>query len=210
MKLDPLAEEPTFDMNTELKSVNLPKLNDFFKAYAKIDVNRGIFGLFVEGAGKDGKFVGYFKPLIKDLDIVGPEDRNDNIFKKFWEATTGGVGIIFRNQRHDQVATKVPIEGTFENTKVRILPAIFEVLKNAFIEALRPSVDNEININTVDEGNESTGPLKGLTEKDKDRNENETGIRAKEPEEKKEKKGLFKRMFNKKDKDGKEKNAEKK
>jgi hypothetical protein len=201
MKLDPLAEDPTFDMNAELKNTNLVKLNDFFKAYGKFDVTHGIFGLYVEGAGKDGKFVGYFKPIIKDLKVIGPEDKDDNLLKKFWEGTVGAVGIVFRNQRYDQVGTKVPIEGTFEKTQVKVLTAVVEVLRNAFIEALRPTIDNEINLGTVDEGTVKQGPLKDMF-KDKDKeNTNEPDIQVKEPEEKKEKKGIFKKIFNGKKKD---------
>ena len=66
VKLNPLADNPTFDMNAEIKNTNLVKLNEFFQAYAKIDVNKGKFGLFTEVAAKDGKFKGYVKPLIQD------------------------------------------------------------------------------------------------------------------------------------------------
>jgi hypothetical protein len=79
MKLNPLANEPTFDMNMELKNTNLVELNEFFQAYAKVDVNKGIFGMYTEVAAKEGKFAGYVKPVIKDLDILGKEDRDDNI-----------------------------------------------------------------------------------------------------------------------------------
>jgi hypothetical protein len=91
-KLNPLADNPTFDMSAELKNTNLVKLNDFFQAYAKIDVNKGRFGLYTKVAAKKNRFAGYVKPLIKDLDILGKEDRKDNLFQKLWEAVAGGVG----------------------------------------------------------------------------------------------------------------------
>ncbi|MGZ4043701.1 MAG: DUF748 domain-containing protein, partial [Bacteroidia bacterium] len=149
IRLDPLAKDPTFDMNTELKNTNLTKLNDFFKAYGKFDVSRGSFGLYIEMAGKDGRFEGYAKPIIKDLKVLGPEDKDKDILHKFWEGFVGGIGIIFRNQKHDQVATKIPIAGTFGKTKVYTWRAILEILKNAFVEALKPSLDNDVNIDTV-------------------------------------------------------------
>jgi hypothetical protein len=65
VKINPLAEEPTFDLNAEVKNTNLVKLNEFFQAYAKVDVNKGTFGLYSEVAAKEGKFKGYVKPLIK-------------------------------------------------------------------------------------------------------------------------------------------------
>lgn len=150
VKLNPLAEVPTFDMNAEVKNTNLVLLNEFFKAYAKVDVNKGTFGLYAEVAAKDGGFNGYVKPLIKDLDVLGEEDRDDNILRKLWEAVAGGVGEIFENQPKDQVATKIPFRGRVEDPKANIWITIANTLQNAFIQALQPSIDNEINIATVD------------------------------------------------------------
>lgn len=150
MKLNPLADEPTFDMNAELKNTNLVKLNDFFSAYAKVDVNRGRFGLYTEVAAKEGKFAGYVKPLIQDLDILGKEDRDDNILRKAWEAIAGAAGEIFENQRKDQVATKIPFHGSLKNPDTNVWFALTRVLQNAFIQALQPSIDQEINIATVE------------------------------------------------------------
>ena len=149
MKLNPLADYPTFDLNTELKNTQLAELNEFFKAYGKFDVHRGTFGLFSEMAAKDNKFTGYVKPVITDLDIVGPEDRNDSFLYKLWEGVVGTVGVVFRNQKKDQVATKVPIEGNFKDPKPAIVDALVEVVVNAFIQALIPAIDNEINLSSV-------------------------------------------------------------
>lgn len=150
VKLNPLAHDPTFDLNAEVKNTNLVKLNDFFQAYAKIDVNKGTFGLYTEIAAKQGRFNGYVKPLIKDLDVLGKEDRDDNILRKLWEAIAGGVGEIFENQPRDQVATKIPFEGSLKNPDTNVWIAIGNILQNAFIRAIQPSLDEEINIETVD------------------------------------------------------------
>jgi hypothetical protein len=150
MKLNPLAEEPTFDMNADLKNTNLVLLNDFFQAYAKIDVNKGNFGMYTEVAAKEGRFTGYVKPVIKNLDVLGKEDRNDNVFRKMWEAITGFAGEIFENQPKDQVATKIPFEGRLDNPQADVWETVINVLENAFIRAIQPSIDHEINIASVD------------------------------------------------------------
>jgi hypothetical protein len=150
MKLNPLADVPTFDLNTELKNTNLVELNEFFQAYARVDVNKGTFGMYAEVAAKDGRFAGYVKPLIKNLDILGKEDRKDNIFQQMWEAIAGTVGEVFENQDKDQVATKVPFEGKIDNPDTNVWYAIVTVLRNAFIQALQPSIDQEINIASVE------------------------------------------------------------
>jgi hypothetical protein len=154
MRLNPLAEAATFDLNAELKNTNLVLLNDFLKAYGNLDVNKGNFGLYTELAAKEGRFTGYVKPVIKDLDVAGPEDRKDNFLHKVWEAIAGTAGDIFKNQKKDQLATRIPLEGNFKDPKTDTWEAVWEVLRNAFIQALIPSVDNEINLRSVDKAKE--------------------------------------------------------
>lgn len=196
LKLNPLADKPTFDMNTELKETNLVLLNDFFKAYANIDINKGTFGLYAEVAAKEGAFTGYVKPLIKSLDVYGPEDKNDNIFRKLWEALAGGVSEVLENQPKDQFATKIPFEGKLEDPKANIWVTIGNVLQNAFINALKPSIDDEINIGSIDKKKKEKKTLlqKVFGKKDDDKKEDKDS-RKKEREEKRDKR--------KKDKDRK-------
>lgn len=149
MKLNPLADHPTFDMNAELKDTELPKLNNFFKAYGKFDVNKGTFGMYTEIAADQGKFVEYIKPVINNLDVLGQEDRDDKLAQKFWESLVGTAGVIFKNQKHDQVAAKIPLQGAFDKANVDLWYAVLDILRNAFIKALQPTIDREINIETV-------------------------------------------------------------
>lgn len=169
-KANPLADDPTFDMSAELQNTNLVKLNEFFQAYAKVDVNKGTFGLYTEVAAKDGKFAGYVKPLIKDLDVLGREDRDDNFLRKVWEGFVGGVGEIFQNQPKDQLATKIPFKGNLDNPKTNIWQAIANILQNAFIRAIQPSIDNEITIGSVaKETKEKKTFLQKIFSSDKDK-----------------------------------------
>ncbi len=150
MKVNVLAEHSTFDLNAEIKNTNLVKLNDFLNAYGSFDVHKGTFSLYTEFAAKDGKYDGYLKPVIKDLDVLGPEDKNDGFLHKIYEGLIGTAGEILENHKEDQIATKVPIHGEFGKSHTNTLEAIWELLKNAFIRALVPAIDNQINISSVD------------------------------------------------------------
>jgi hypothetical protein len=150
MKLDGLNKTPTFYLNADLKNTNLVELNDFLRAYGNFDVDRGNFGLYTEFAAKDRKYVGYVKPIITDLKVLGPKDKKDNVLHFAWEALIGGAGMVFKNQSKDQIATKVPIQGNLETSETNIPETIWELLSNAFIQALVPAIDNDININSVD------------------------------------------------------------
>jgi hypothetical protein len=150
VKLDPLNKVPTFDLNATLGNTNMVYLNNFFRAYADFDLKKGTMGLYTEFAAKDNKFTGYVKPVIKDLDIVQFNKEEGNVLQIAWEALIGSTAEVFQNQRKDQLATKVPVEGNFKKPKVGVIEAIFSVLGNAFVQALKPSLDQSISISSVE------------------------------------------------------------
>ncbi len=156
IKLDLLKEHPTFDMTAELKQTDLTQFNPYFEAYANFDVEDGSFAMFSEIAGKDGRYTGYVKPVIHHLDVVGKDENTAGLIRKLWEATIGAVGGILSNPKEDQIATKVPLEGEFDKTTVSTWYAIALLLRNAFIQALLPAVDHEINLASVEDVNSST------------------------------------------------------
>lgn len=143
--------DPTFDMNTNVTNINMVLLNDFFKAYGKFDLKQGNFGLYTEFAAKEGKFNGYVKPFIKDLDIVQFNKEEGNLPTILWESVVGGIAEILQNQPKEQLATKIPISGKFENPNTNMWNALVYVLRNAFVHALQPSIDQTIDIGKVEE-----------------------------------------------------------
>lgn len=151
MGIDPLAPSPTFDMNLKLTETDLTELNEMLQAYGNVDVNQGTMSLYTEIATLNGEFTGYVKPVIKDLDVLGPEDKNDSFFHKVYEGIVGTVGSILTNPRKEQVATKVELKGKLDDVKTSSIYAVIQLLRNAFIQALVPALDQEVSINSVGE-----------------------------------------------------------
>lgn len=149
VSLSPLEPTLTLDLNLELKSINLVLLNDLLRAYGKVDVNQGILHLYTEVAVSDNAFKGYIKPILKDLDFVGTADRNDSLFQKMWESTVAVFVQLLENNRKDQIATKIPIEGRLDDPHVHVVAAIIGVLKNAFVKALTPSLEDIISVDSL-------------------------------------------------------------
>jgi hypothetical protein len=168
MKLNPLAQEPTFDLNSKIEQMQLTGMNEMFKAYGGFDVNKGTFSMYTEIAAKNGQFAGYVKPLLNDVDVVSwkGQDKKDGFFQKIWESIVGGGAEIFENQKKDQFATKVNFGGAMDNPKVNILQAVVTVLQNAFIRSLQPSIDNQINLSKIGKENEKKGFFKALFDKE--------------------------------------------
>lgn len=55
-KFNPLYKQPTFELTTELKNMNLVPFNDFLKAYGNFAVKNGQFSVRAEFAGAGGNF----------------------------------------------------------------------------------------------------------------------------------------------------------
>ena len=164
MRIDALAEDPTYDLNAEIKGAQLKRLNDFFKAYADFDVNKGTFGLYMEVAAKDRKYIGYVKPIIEDLDVVGPEDRKDSFLRKLWESLVGVAGDILEN-KNEQIVTKVPIVGEYDDRTIGIWYAVLAALRNGFIQAIYPAMDYQVTIGSVQAVNPKEEKKLGFFEK---------------------------------------------
>lgn len=149
MKLDPLNDQLTFDMNTKLEKVSLPLMNDFLRSYAGLDVSAGTFEMYMEVAAREGEFNGYIKPIIRDLDVISAQDKDDKFFTRLWEGLVAGAYQLLKNKSEDQVATKIQIKGKLDDPHINIFSGIVSILKNAFIHALKPTVEDVINLNTV-------------------------------------------------------------
>ena len=149
MKMDALAKWPTFDGKMTLKGLNLANLNNFIDAFAKFDIKSGEISIYSEAAAKDGRIVGYTKPIIKDLKVLLPETDKNKPLKVAYEAVVEAVTWIFKNHNKDQLATKVEFEGNIKKPDIDIWSLIGELLKNAFIQALYPSLENTISINSL-------------------------------------------------------------
>ncbi|MBA2612078.1 MAG: DUF748 domain-containing protein [Bacteroidetes bacterium] len=149
---DAFQEKPTFDMNAEIKNVNLVLLNDFLQAYAKFEVTEGNFGLYTEFAGKDGGFGGYVKPVIKHFKVKKEGTFNE----RFYETIIGASASLLKNHNTNEIATKVDIKGKFNDPTINLWRATGFVLRNAFVHALKPSIDNTINIHKLDDVTDKT------------------------------------------------------
>ncbi len=145
--LNPVAKSPTFQVDGSLTNVDLTQLNSFLRAYGKFDVASGNFAFFASFAAADDKYDGYVKVLFKNLKVFQwDKERKKDVLQIFWDAIVGTVADIFKNHPHDQLATKVPITGAFQQSDVHLWPTIQTLLSNAFIRALVPQIDQKINI----------------------------------------------------------------
>lgn len=140
VRADPLAERPSFDLTARLEDVDLPSINPLLRWQMGVDVERGTFELVSEMDAEGGAFAGYVKPFVDDLKMLKAADLKKPA-KALKEAVVGAVAAVLKNKKTEAVATKVPVKGTLEDPEVGVWAAVLAVLRNAFVEALRPSFE---------------------------------------------------------------------
>jgi hypothetical protein len=151
LQLNPMRESPTYQLTAQLTNVTMTALNDFFKAYGKFDVDNGMFALYASVAAKDGSYDGYLKVFFEHLRVFEWEkERKKNALEIFWQAIVGSTATVLKNQFKDQLATKVPISGSYHDNSIGVWRAIGTLLRNAFVRSLLPKLDEPVTIQQVE------------------------------------------------------------
>lgn len=160
--LDPLAVSATFDLNLRVKDVQLPQVNPWLTRFIKADAESGEFELYTELAAADGKFKGYAKPVMRDVNIYSSSEPEKNPLKRLWEGIIDVAAKILENREEDQVAARIPISGTIEHPDTNLLATIGSVMHNAFVAAFARSLEGSISVRSVRQS------LKGIGDDDND------------------------------------------
>jgi hypothetical protein len=150
-QIDPNDDLPSFDMDLSLEGAKLVDINPWLREFLKADAHAGVFSLYAELAAANGRFEGYVKPIMENPEFFDADEAASGPFKKAWEAMVGFAAKVFENRAQEQVATQVPLTGELENPKAGVLPAIVNLLRNAFVGAFAHSLDGSISLRDVGE-----------------------------------------------------------
>lgn len=157
-KVDPYAKSPTFEADFKLDGLAMKELNSYLRAYANVDAEKGTFSLDAEFAARGGRFDGYVKPFVKDLDVLSWRKEEESVPNLIWQGIVGTAAAIVQNQKKDQSAMRIPINGRLENPEVGVWSALGSLLKNAFIQALHRGLEGSVDIQEVS-GKDDGKPL---------------------------------------------------
>jgi hypothetical protein len=175
--VDAFAAKPTFDVNLEVKKVQLPEVNPWLREYIKADAEAGKFELYMELAAADGKFKGYAKPIMEDVDIYRSGEEEQSPLKRVWEGFLDFAANVLENKDADQVAARIPFSGTIKDPETNLFATIASVLRNAFVSAFARSLEGSItlrdvkkNLGDIDPNKEERDSAKKSSKKDDKKN----------------------------------------
>lgn len=96
---------------------------------------------------QQGKLKGYAKPLLRDMEIFNWQQdvaaKDKSLLSGAWEALVGGSSWLLKNQREDQFATRIDIDGDLKAYDVSSWQAFKAILRNAFVQAFNNRFDSQ-------------------------------------------------------------------
>jgi Domain of Unknown Function (DUF748) len=141
----PETEAPDFDLSVRVEGTDVRMLNDVLLAHGKVDASAGELSVYAEFRAKNGRIVGYVKPLIKDLTLFDVrQDRHKAAGQKLYEGVVEGIAKLFRNSSRDEMGTRVHIDGSIASPKVGTWDAVVQLIENAFYKAILPGFDRPL------------------------------------------------------------------
>jgi hypothetical protein len=143
LQADPVGKPPRFHLQLALRDLSLPPFNTFMQAYANADVSKGTFELYAEIDARDGGYQGYLKPFFRDLDFRTASDENKGAVARLKEKVVSSVTSLLKNPGDQKVATKAPFSGNFSNNDVDFWTTVSNLLRNAFVQALREGLEGQ-------------------------------------------------------------------
>jgi len=129
----------TFSQNFQMQHVPAIGANSALQKYLKVRVKSGEIGLYSELTGDKGIYHGYVKPFFYQLEFE-PKPADEGNPGAVWSGVLNTVKGLFENDKR-AIATQTEISGRIDQPHIDTLGAIFGILWNAYIEALRPGFD---------------------------------------------------------------------
>ncbi|WII73118.1 DUF748 domain-containing protein [Bdellovibrio sp. 22V] len=139
-------------VSAEVQKFEMKNLNPFTQRAAPISFQQGYLDAFVEAKSEENVIVGYVKPFVSKLDVVGNE-KDFQGFKHFGiELSAATANLIFRRASDNTVATIIDFsvkDGKFDWNASK---AFKEAVEHGFAQPISPGLENRYDIMTKQKG----------------------------------------------------------
>ncbi len=140
----PAGNGSDFNFDLRIENTDMTKLNQLVKAYGNFDVTAGTFAMYSEVSVNNGEINGYIKPFFKDVKIYDPQqEANKPFLHKVKEGLIATLAWVVTNKPKQDIATTIDLRGKLGSPEYSSWQAFGGMLRNAFIQALRPGLENK-------------------------------------------------------------------
>ena len=163
------AAQPTFDVNLEVKKVELPQVESLAaRIHQGRCRSRQVRALHGARGGRrkiHRLCEAQSCRTWTSIDLAKPSRARSNASgKDFWIFAAN----VLENQDADQVAARIPFSGTIKNPKTSLFATIASVMRNAFVSAFARSLEGSITLRDVKKNLDKLDPNEA-PEHDKDK-----------------------------------------
>jgi hypothetical protein len=132
----------------------------------------------MELAAADGKFKGYAKPILEDVDLYRANEEEQSALRRLWEGFLDFAANVLENPDADQVAARIPFTGTIKDPQTSVFATIASVLRNAFVSAFARSLEGSITLRDVKKNLQDIDPTPQEKKQSKSEKAKESGETA--------------------------------
>jgi hypothetical protein len=141
IEAEPMAQPLRFYSSFGIEDLVLPDLDNFMRAYAMVEVTEGTFSLYSEIRAGEGRYEGYVRPFFQDLEFEPVREEEKSLGRRIIERVASAATALLENPETDQIATQTPFEGTFDENEADLWATLGNLLRNAFLDAIRQGFD---------------------------------------------------------------------
>lgn len=140
----PETQSQDFTLSVRIEQVQMPALNDLWRAYEGIDIAAGLFSFYLELAVHHHRISGYAKPVFQNIQVSDPRtDQQKSFVEKVKETVIGGLAKVLENSR-GEVSTKTDLSGTLDHPQTSTWQIVIGLIQNAFFKAILPGFEHEV------------------------------------------------------------------
>ncbi len=132
---NPFEKGLTFSGRAAIVGLQTSELYRFIEPGTDMQAPHGTIDIFVEFDCRNGELTGGVKPVLKNVEIR-PDNKKLLTVLKAWVTDIAVNLFSDRVTDRNAVVTVMPIKGKLIGPDVQLWPAIFGVLRNAFVEGL--------------------------------------------------------------------------
>lgn len=140
-RIDLLSERLSMSGGLVSEEITLNEINELARSYAGLDFESGRLKLFSQWTVDDDSLGGFVKFLGYDLKVMEWEDDASNPIEFVWEGIAGLFVQLVENQKRDQFASEIPLEGDISDPDFKVIPTLVGLLENGFVKALEPGLE---------------------------------------------------------------------
>jgi hypothetical protein len=133
------TRRPTFVATVSVHEAQIAEWNSLLRAYAGLDVERGLASIEVALNARDGELEGHLTPTLSEVKVLdlSKELVTQSVLTSLEEGLIDAFAAAFSDGEADVIHADIPISGTIRNPKYDDWASVRELVRHTVLDALK-------------------------------------------------------------------------